>query len=223
MRNLRLKHIATSLAIFCLALNAQAQNKSSEVWSGLRVNVLLKNHWRGHFQSQLRFKDMGQSFRNTFIEAGPGYKKNKISLRTLYRYTIKTADQTNHHTAYFDYFHHFKNDNTPWQFRNWMRAQHSPAIGDRPHTTYLREQIQLSYRTPKGLTPFIDTQVFYQFNTFNDFAKFRYSVGVKWYTNKALMLRLVFRHQMDINQTEDFSRNILFLSARYNIRLFEEE
>jgi len=201
---------------------AQAQSSSREVWSGLRVNTIFKNNWRAHFQSQLRLKDAGQTFRNTFVEIGPGYKTEKISLRALYRYTIKTTDQTNHHTAYLDYFHHFKNDNTPWQFRNWVRAQHSPAIGDRPHITYLREQIQLSYRTPIRLNPFIDTQVFYQFNGFNNFAKFRYSAGVKWYVNKALMLRLVFRHQADINQVDDFSRDIVFLSARYNIHSFEE-
>jgi hypothetical protein len=187
------KGILSFLLILIFATSLLAQNKDFQVWPNIYLETKITKRMNAHINQQTRFGNNASQFQLAYADMGVGYRITKFMLVNLdyvfirrREYVDKHEDQQiigTRHQFYTSVVMKKNIHRYRVTYRGMLQGQFKDAYSSQRGVFpqyYFRNKLSLRYTLNKYFTPYIASELYYNFNTkgHNGFNRERYFVGV---------------------------------------------
>ncbi|WP_229317552.1 DUF2490 domain-containing protein [Larkinella sp. C7] len=203
-----------------------SQSTGLGLWSGVNVEKKFTKKFALQVSTQLRFSENVSVTRAFLGEAGLSYKLNKSwEISGFYRYTgrRKWNKETDayYYRPYHRYYGQITYDHKIWgnlklDYRLRYQNQFKDDVeGLVAAGSYLRNKVELSYKNPSRLTPFISADLFYLVGV--EFDQIRYKAGVSADLTKTQSLDVTVFKDAALSGSEESSGAVI--GVTYKVKL----
>ncbi len=211
------------LGIICLFLFSFVKAQSNQdfgSWLGLSAGYKVSKKIKINGVTQVRTFENSQALKQVFLDLGVAYKYNKhlkFGLAWRGKENYANINPVYSNRVGFDVRLSQKIiKKTHLSFRS--RTQYS-FVENNLNKPYERLRLKLTYKVKKGLTVFVQDELFFNLNAFKNSAydKNRFGIGASKKINKKLELTSKYLRIKEIGVYRPLTMNVLFASINYKI------
>ena len=204
------KKISTILFLLPLFINAQIVSDAQQ-WTNFSVNKKT-NDFEFSLNEEIRFDENISHISKIFTELSAEYKITKgFYVGSTYRY----SRENDYETSNYDMTHRidlgikykFKVDKFKASIKTKIQLKKGLPYENNP--TYNRTKITVDYDINNKLTPFINYELFYQFNDQHLINRSRTSFGGKYAINDSQAIELYYLYENQFN-TKNLQHNHIY-------------
>lgn len=235
MKQKRIKKVLMSTLFIGLALPIFSQStqeitvRDFETWTSASLNYKINRKLKIGLGQELRLKD-NSAVVDQFFTSGYGEYKiwKPISLGSELRY-IRSNDDQGKVQGYENHFRYafyttLGHDVNRYTFKYRLQYQRKNELGlseaeAKEPIEKLRFKISGKYNIRKWkLDPKVSVEIFRTMGSFNDFSKFRATIGTEYKTEKSGSFKFFYRFEKELNEAYPQWTNILGLKYEFNIK-----
>lgn len=194
------------LFFFFLGSNNSFSQKSKQdfqVWGNMDVETPINKRWMIHLQHQTRFTENATQYSYSYFDVGFLYRLGR-NLRFNFNYIYvnkKRIDASYSYRSQFEGYFTFRKKIGNFVFFDrflgdmQFKDYNADAQGSRLRDYFIRNKVQLRYKLPHGITPYIAEETYYKFDGFyyeRGFNRFRIFYGVLYNLNEKWLAEVGF-------------------------------
>ncbi len=190
-----------------------------ELWTGGTFRLTIHKKLSIDLEEQVRFNDTISSLKKSFTQLRVRYSINKyVGFGASYRYTVRPTSN-NRSRIMLDGYFALKKKDFPLSLSYRLRFQHENQLNSTKRYTYIRNKLSLKYNMTKLVDPFVAYELFYRFNTRNEFRAQRYTVGLKWSLFKGFRASTYYRYEKEMNVKVPVAAHIIGVMFLYEFKI----
>jgi len=215
-----MKKITISIVFSMICLISFSQTPTDlELWTGGTFRLTIHKKLQINLQEQFRFNDTISTLKKSFTQLRVKYSINKfVGFGASYRFTVR-PQKKNRSRVMVDGYFSLKKKDFPLSFGYRLRFQHENQLNSTKKYTFLRNKLSLKYNMSKLVDPFIAYELFYRFNSRNEFRTYRMTAGLKWSLFKGFNMSTYYRYEKGMNVKNPTAAHVIGLMFLYEVKI----
>ncbi len=209
---------STLFSLFCLTSFSQTPT-DMELWTGGTFRLTIHKKLQLDLQEQVRFNDTISTLKKSFTQFRVRYSINKfVGFGASYRFSVYPQSK-NRSRIMLDGYFALKKKDFPLSLSYRLRFQHENKLNSTKRYTYWRNKFTLKYKMSKLVNPFVAYELFYRFNSRNEFRAYRLTAGLKWSLFKGFNMSTYYRYEKEMNVKAPVASHIFGLMFLYEMKI----